>query len=254
MTFPYKYYFYGSSNSVDKDVLIQIEKKEMPQVQEERKIFLKNLELEYHLNWNTNLIVIENGIIIDTIYPKSWVDSLNNSLYVTYNLHEQVYENPINSMVKRHKLLAIYKAVRTVLSLNSRTDKRTFIRPFLNGIHDFNLKLKSLKSIDLRDINSFNQKNFKDIDIWKTISFYVGQNVLLIEQNIEIYTKNDLLRFYPELNVFINRFDYSNTDLNFLHSLLEYWISLVESYGIYLSQGERLSCNNEFINMKNETF
>jgi hypothetical protein len=63
-----------------------------------------------------------------------------------------------------------------------------------------------------------------------------------------------LLRFYPELNVFINRFDYSNTDLNFLHSLLEYWISLVESYGIYLSQGERLSCNNEFINMKNETF
>jgi hypothetical protein len=254
MTFPYKYYFYGSGNSIEKDVLIQIEKKEMPQVQEERKIFLKNLELEYHLNWNTNLIVIENGIIIDTIYPKSWVDSLNNSLYVTYNLHEQVFENPINFMVKRNKLLAIYKAVRTVLSLNSRTDKRTLIRPFLNGIHDFNLKLKSLKSIDLRDINSFNQKNFKDIDIWKTISFYVGQNVLLIEQNIEIYTKNDLLKYYPELSVYINRFEYSNSDLNFLQCLLEYWINLVENYGIYISQGERLSCNNEFINMKNETF
>jgi hypothetical protein len=254
MAFPYRYYFYGSSNSVDTDVLIQVDKQVMPQVQEERKILLRNLELEYHLNWNTNLIVVENGIIIDTIYPKSWVDSLNNSLYVTYNLHEQEYENPINSMVKRNILLAIYKAVRTVLSLNSRTDKRPLIRPFLNGIHDFKLKLKSLKSIDLRVINSFNQKNFKDIDIWKTISFYVGQNVLLIEQNIEIYTKNDLLKYYPELSVYINRFEYSYSDLNFLQSLLDYWINLVENYGIYISQGERLSCNNEFINMKNETF
>jgi len=45
--FPYKYYFYGSDDSIDEDVIIEIPSDLMPKVQEDRKIFLKNIEIQY---------------------------------------------------------------------------------------------------------------------------------------------------------------------------------------------------------------
>ena len=195
--FPYKYYFYGSEDSTDLDVLIQIDEKDMPVIQEDRKIFLKQIETKYNLKWNSNLIVIENGIVSNTIYPKSWIDSINNSLFTTYSNHlnKQVYPLPITNLVKRNKLLAIYKTVRTILSMMTRTHYRTLIKPISNGIHPFNKKIEALsvhtdayqlEVNELREkIEKFEEIVKKQEDIVK-LALGVLQELDNIEENKEI--------------------------------------------------------------------
>jgi len=253
MIIPYKYYYYGSSDSIDK-VLIELPSNVFPNTQEQRKLFLKQLELKYNLNWNTNIIIINNGYISDTIYPKSWIDSLNNAFYTTYNNHKQIYELPIKGLVKRNKLLAIYKTVRTVLCLLSRTNYRNIIKPILNGCHDFNLKLNALNKIRFNNIISFNQKNTSDIDIWKIISFYLGQNISLIQDNIEIYSKQDLIIHHPKLYNFIYRKNINNTDIDYLNDYLKQYISIINNYGTYISKNNYLYCHDEIIDMKKEIY
>jgi len=68
--FPYPYFQYGSKNSIDIDVIIVLPKVDMPRTQETRKIKLKQLLLEFNLCWNAIFVVIENGVLVDTIYTK----------------------------------------------------------------------------------------------------------------------------------------------------------------------------------------
>jgi fucose 4-O-acetylase-like acetyltransferase len=56
----YPYFFYGSADSTDKDVVIQIPQTDMPDRQEDRKNLVWQLQKEYHLDWNATLAVIEN--------------------------------------------------------------------------------------------------------------------------------------------------------------------------------------------------
>src|SRR6478735_1935633 len=195
--FPYKYYYFGSDDSLDEDVLIKINKKDLPSIQEDRKNLLFNIKKEYDLSWNMNFIVVENDIVIDTIYPKSWIDSVNNSLFSTYNLHKdkQKYDLCIDRLIPRNKLLAIYKTVRTILSMLTRTQYRNDIKPIIKGIHDFKYKIDILSKIDFSILETFNQSNTLDIDIWKIIGFYLVQNYALIKDNIEIYTKKDAIKY-----------------------------------------------------------
>lgn len=252
--FPFKYYFYGSEDSLDLDVLIEISKEQMPSTQEERKQYLKQLEIEYNLNWNSNLIVIENSYISDTIYPKSWIDSLNNSLFTTYKNHldKQVYELPIKGMVKRHKLLAIYKTVRTILAVLSRSHYRTIVKPILNGCHDFYLKLNALKQIDFSTIKQFNQRNMNDVDIWKVLAFYIAQNISLVKYDIEIYEKKILIENHYQLSYFINRKELKPTDFYYLNLYLKELIEMIENFGVYKTDNNLLYCKDEIIDMKKE--
>ena len=255
MKFPYPYYFYGSDDSLDLDVLIQIPKELMPLIQEDRKIFLKRIEVEYELNWNTNLIVIEDGIITDTIYPKTWIDSVNNSLFTTYNNHidKQVYSLPITRMVKRNNLLAIYKTVRTILSMLTRTHYRSIIKPISNGIHPFNLKIEALSKIDFSTINTFNQDNTTDIDIWKIIAFYLGQNISL-QNSIEIYTKKDLCLNHPDMKSFIYREEITDELKIILNVKLKNYIDLVLIPLKFKCESNILITDDETIDMKKEIF
>jgi hypothetical protein len=252
--FPFPFYHYGSDDSKDQDVVIIIPEEIMPQIQEERKTMLNRLVSDYQKEWNATLATIENGYLKDTIYPKSWIDSLNNALFTTYYLHPQVYENPIRGLVKRNKLLAIYKTARTTLALLTRTHLRAEIRPIINGIHQFHLKIKALKIVNLTEIADFNQKNTKNEDIWKTFAFYIGQNISLIENNIEIYTKKDLLLYHPSLENLIYRRAITPQDKSVLQTYLTHWIAMAENYGSYTSENNLLSCKNEVIDMKNEIF
>lgn len=253
--FPYKFYNYGSENSLDKDVLISIPASDMPVKQEDRKKFLKSLELEYDFSdWNTNLIVVENGIIVDTIYPKSWIDSLNNSLYTTYKLHEQQFEKPVTHLVKRNILLSIYKTVITVLSLLTRTQYREIIKPTIGPTHDFYKKIEIFSKIDFSAISTFNQKNISDIDCWKTIAFYIGQNILLVTICKQIYTKNSLLKEIPYLDNFINRKKLNKNDILNLNNLKNFYFECILSKRNFVTDGLYLSCENETINMWSETF
>ncbi|MFN8671451.1 MAG: hypothetical protein U0457_05110 [Candidatus Sericytochromatia bacterium] len=253
MILPYEYYFYGSEDSTDVDVLIKIEKNEMPLQQEERKIFVKKLEEKYELfDWNINLIVVENGIISDTIYPKAWIDSLNNAFYHTYNFHKQIYNCPIDKTVKRHKFLAIYKTIRTILTSCTRTHYRNDIKPILKGLHDFNKKIELLPKIDFTSIKDFNQDNTKNIDIWKIIAFYLGQNIALIRDNKEIYTKKELVKSFPELYDFIYRKD---NDPKIINLLIKDYVEIIKNYGDFKNDNYLITCSTgEKIDSHKEIF
>lgn len=255
--FPYPYYFYGSHDSQDSDVLIQIPKDMMPLEQEVRKELVKKIEKEWDLNWNTNLIVVEDGIIIDTIFPKSWIDSLNNSLFTTYQLHEekQKFPIPVTRLVKRNKLLATYKTIRTILSMLSRTHYRSTVKPILKGIHPFNLKIDALSKIDFKTIGSFNQDNTKDVDIWKIIAFYLGQNISLNRDNVEIYTKGTLCVNHPDLYSFVYREEITEILKEVLNDKVKYYIdNILPMYKGCICKDRIMECNGEKIDMKNEIF
>lgn len=136
-SFPYPYFQYGSESSTDTDVVIVLPKYEMPLEQEERKQKLKKLMLDFDLDWNATFVVVEDGILIDTVYPKSWVDSLNNAVLKTHSYHKQLFVLPIKKELKRNKTLAIYKTIRTVLAFLTRTHLRTEIKPILKWVHSF---------------------------------------------------------------------------------------------------------------------
>ncbi len=252
--FPYQYYFYGSDDSIDTDVLISIPSDELPVVYEDRKRLLHKLNKEYSLDWNTNFIIIDNGYVINTVNPKSWIDSVNNSLYTTYHLHNQEFPLPINGLMKRNNLLAVYKCIRFILSCLSRTHYRPIIKSVINGQHSFVKKIDILKSIDFTKIETFNQNNTSDIDIWKKIAFYIGQNISLITENIEIYTKKDLIKEHPILDVFINR--NNNSDKRIINFILKYYCDFILKAYIenHKQNGILLSYKDELIDMKKEIY
>jgi len=252
--FPYPYYQYGSSNSTDSDVIISIPSTVMPIGQELRKRFVRQLLDDFNLDWNATLAVFEEGVMVDTIYNKSWIDSLNNAFFETYKYHIQFFEIPVSRVIQRNKTLAIYKTVRTVLTFLTRTPLRKTIKPILKGIHPFYLKLGVLKNIDFNDFETFNQKNAPDIDIWKILAFYIGQNILLIRKDIEVYTKDDLLIYYPELSSFILRKSITKNDKMFLSELKNDWLIAVKLNGDYVQEEWILSCGSESIDMKNEKY
>ena len=252
--FPYPYYFYGSHDSIDSDVLIEIPEEKMPVMQEDRKKFLKQLETEYNLHWNTNLIVVKNGYVTDTVYTKTWIDSINNSLFTTYILHEdkQKFPLPIIGELKRNKLLAIYKTVRTILAMLSRTNYRSTIKPILKGIHPFNLKINELSKIDFTTIDGFNQDNTEDVDIWKIIAFYLGQNISLLKDNNEIYTKITLVANYPEFHDFIYRKEITLEHKMLLNEKINLYVNMLHNYGNFICEDNIMYCEDEKIDMKNE--
>lgn len=251
---PYPYYFYGSHDSLDEDVIISIPQSLMPDHQEDRKRLMYAMKHDYALPFNATLAVIEDGVIVDTIYPKAWVDSLNNALFSTYDNHKekQVFANPIHGMVKRNKLLAMYRCVRTVLSMLSRSHYRSIVKPILKGCHHFDLKIAALKQLDFRTIDQFNQRNAADVDIWKTIAFYLGQNIALITDGDEFYTKAEVAERFPELKNFIYRKPLSEPDFAALNACLARHISMVEAYGSFLCYDVVMTCNGERIDMRNE--
>ncbi|WP_316633446.1 hypothetical protein [uncultured Flavobacterium sp.] len=252
--FPYPYYIYGSDDSTDQDVVIIVSKEDMPETQEDRKNKVFFLLKQYNLEWNSTLAVIENGKISDTIFTKSWIDSLNNAVLETYSLHQQEYDLLITERQIRNKTLAIYKAVRTILTMLTRTEYRTQIRPIIKGIHDFNLKLEVLSKIDFASLSEFNQKNTTDTDIWKIIAFYVGQNITLIENDIEIYTKKKFVSHYNDLEAFINRKTITVDDKMILQKHINHWLKLLHDFGEFKSENGFLTCNDECIDMLNEKF
>lgn len=253
MKFPYPYYLYGSDDSLDTDVIISIPKEMMPEYQEERKKLVKALELKYQFSWNATLAVFENEKLVDTIYPKAWIDSLQNALLSTYHLHPQNFPLPIKKLTSRNILLSIYKCVRTVLTMLTRTHYRSMIRPYMKGIHDFQYKLNGLSKIDFHTIDSFYQKNCTDVDTWKIIAFYLGQNLSLLQDGIEIYTKKDFIIHHPLLSPFVYRKKLTKNDIEVLNEFLQLYLCEVKKYDFVCKQNI-MTCENEKIDMSKEIY
>ena len=73
----------------------------------------------------------------------------------------------------------------------TRTQYRSQIKAIIKGIHPFKSKVEVLSNIDFTKIESFNQPNISDTDIWKIIGSYLGQNISL---NLQIRTDKKLER------------------------------------------------------------
>ena len=253
--FPHKYYFYGSEDSIDTDVFIEVD--EIPKNIETAIQYKKKLKLDFQLDWNMNMIVIKDGVVTDNIPSKGSKYSLNNSLYYTYENHNQIYDNPIKRILKPNKLLNIYKCVRNILTQCTRVNKeyRKFIKP-LKGIHPWENKLISFEKLDFTEIDTFNQPYQTDIDTWKSIVFYLGQSLSLLD-GIEIYTKSHLLKEHPCFENFILRKEIILLDKKILQAKKTEYLKRIKTLN-YVNNKQSdgfytiLSLDNETINMKKE--
>ncbi len=242
------YYFFGSANSQDTDVLLACEAIPDQHMAHE---WIQAYKQHHQVSWNINLITIQQGLVTDTISSKSTIDGIHNALYETYSLHPQVHPLPLHGKVNRHLLLNIYRCIRTILTFCTRTHYRTQIRPTLKGLHPFHHKLQSLAVLDFTTLTTFDAKYTADIDIWKTIPFYLGQTLSLMN-GIEIYTKDTLVTHHPQFANFIYRKPLSTEDIIYLQQQKNQWLEILYTLpfdnpesGILILGEEKIDMNKE---------
>jgi len=209
----FKYYIFGSKDSIDIDVLIV-----HPESTglESDSLLIKQINTDYPItrNWNINIIQINGGVIINSIPSKGYPDSVNNSLFETYNLHKQKYPFPLDRKVTRNISLAIEKCLVAVFTFYKRTKHHEFYKSIPKEIKNGNAELEDrlsfLEKIDFKTL-PFDDEN-RNKNAFKSLAFHVGQTVSLIE-GIEIYTKQKLIFHHPNLENLIKRLAIQDTDI-----------------------------------------
>lgn len=222
-----KFYIFGSENSTDYDILVEVD--EISPIEKSHDICkLFNIELSKILKdkpINSNLAVIKNGRIVEVF--KGTSDELNNVLFYTYDNHEQYFDNPIKEPIIRDIDEKILRVSRFIITFFSRTDLRVLVKSALRG--DLKDKLKVLKSLDFVTMNDFSGKKERLEDIYKTIAFQFGQVFSLIDgYESDSYTKNGVIKNYPDLENILNRGVMKIEDFKTLNSYLNRFIDLIE--------------------------
>jgi hypothetical protein len=223
------FYIFGSENSQDYDIIVAVD--EIP----------RNIDAAHNIckEWNEklskilpdkplncNLGVFENGKLVDVF--KGTVDELVNVIYYTYDNHKQFYPNPITEPIQRDVDEKILRVARFLITFFSRTNLRTQIKAALRG--NLKMKLDVLKNIDYTKMTEFPGKHEKVQDIYKVIAFQFGQVFSLIDgHESDSYTKNGIIKNYPDLSNLLNRKPVSQKDLETLNKYLKRYTDLIES-------------------------
>jgi len=223
------FYIFGSENSQDYDIIVAVD--EIP----------RNIDAAHNIckEWNQklskilpdkplncNLGVFENGKLVDVF--KGTVDELINVLYYTYDNHKQFYPNPITEPIQRDVDEKILRVARFILTFYSRTHLRHLIKPALRG--DLIKKLEVLKKIDFTEMTEFPGKHEKVEYVWKVIAFQFGQVFSLIDgHESDSYSKNGIIKNYPDLKNILNRQPLKYSDLETLNKYLKRYTDLIES-------------------------
>ena len=181
---------------------------------------------------NVNIAVMESGRLTKVF--KGCLDETNNALYLTYKLHPQCFENQITHLIPRNIEHKLHRASRIILSYLSRTNAREIVKAALNStIFE---KIDALNKIDLLSLDFSQVAKKQNLeDVYKSIAFQFGQSLALME-GVEIYTKKELITFYPELEPFINRIEEANLSilssyyLIFAQKLIELKTKFVHEY------------------------
>ena len=230
---------HGSENSIDKDIYVIIDK---PIDKKDAKIFCDNIQE------NANLIVINNGVI--SWCYKGTIDECNNSILATYHLHEQDYPCPIEYKLDRKYGLKMLRTIRGLLSYCSRTEYRKEVKDALKS-SNLQEKLNVLKDIDFKNINNFEKNDI--IEVYKFFAFQLGQTRALLEDNVELFTKNAISNYYPLLKPYLDRQHHSADNLDkFFHDFIDYLqLSILESENkkYYITKFNNVE---EFLDVKNE--
>ena len=201
-----EYYFFGSEDSKDIDVLVK-----HPRALgiENDKTLIKELKDCHNeiAQWNINIIGIEDGVVTKSIPSKGNPDSVNNSLYETYALHQQMYMPlPIIHKVERNIPLAIEKCLTAIFTFYKRTDREDIYnsipRAVKNGTESWDVRKEYLLNVDFSQTPYLN--NERNVDSYKSIAFRIGQMISLFD-GVEIYTKLSLKKHHPTLMDFIDR-------------------------------------------------
>lgn len=170
---------------------------------------------------NCNLGVLKDGRLINVF--KGTYDEVNNSLYYTYNRHEQDYQQHVLLPYDRlnndfFKHLKLKRCARFILSFYSRVPElREEIKEALRG--DFNKRLAVLKMIDFLKMKEFPKKKDSKEDIYKTLAFQLAQTLSLFN-GMEIFSKEGVVAHYPQLEKFIMRKPFTDFDLICLNNML----------------------------------
>lgn len=223
------FYIFGSENSQDYDIIVAVD--EIPQNIDAAHNICKywNDRLSKSLTdkpLNCNLGVFRDGKLVDVF--KGTVDELINVIYYTYDNHKQFYPNPISEPVVRDVDEKILRVARFLITFYSRTHLRAQIKAALRG--NLKDKLEVLKQIDFTKMTDFPGKKERYEDIWKVISFQFGQVFSLIDgYEKDSYTKNGILKNYPDLKNMLTRNTLNTYDLETLNKYLDRFIKLIES-------------------------
>lgn len=209
----FDYYRFGSKDSIDIDVLIV--HPESSGLESDNQL-IKQINKDYPIthNWNINIIKIKNGVVINSIPSKGNPDSVNNSLFETYSLHEQKHPFPLKRKVERNKNLAIEKCLVAIFTFYKKTDHQTFYKSIpkeiKNGKAALVDRLAFLEKIDF-NILPFDEEA-KNKNAFKSLAFHVGQTISLLD-GVEIYTKQKLISFHPDLEYLIKRSSIEETNI-----------------------------------------
>jgi hypothetical protein len=218
---------FGSKSSEDYDVIVFVD--EIP-ITEDAKFLCREFDKILYMKFvdsgmeikriNTNLAVLKNGIVVDV--HKGTVSEVNNSLYITYDLHEQISPNQIERLIERNDIdLKLMRSARFILMYLSRTSYRFEIKSALKG--NFIKKIKVLDRIDLTEIDDLN-KNIEWKDYLKSVAFQLSQSLSLLD-GIELYTKEDLSKRFPDLEKMLMR---TGEDLSMLEKYKEECIESIK--------------------------
>ncbi|MEG1592234.1 hypothetical protein [Chryseobacterium sp.] len=194
----FSYYFFGSDDSLDVDVMIDHPAASSLESDSQIIKILKEDFPEIDA-WNINIIRIDEGQVIHSIPNKGSADSANNSLFLTYKNHSQAYEFPLKKMVERVIPISCVRCVIATLmwfkgnNLNDQYLQN--IRPaILSG--NWSEYLKQFLALDFSKVFTYDDTINKNI--LKSLAFNIGQNIALI-QGEEFYTKKSLTIRFPEL-------------------------------------------------------
>lgn len=197
------YQYFGSEDSSDRDIVFFVP--ELPATIEARSQWCKSLAEAHrhntndHRRLNANLAVTTHGSLLQ-VY-KGTTDELNNALYVTYALHQQDFEPQIRQRLPRNTDLKFIRCTRMLLSALTRTVFRATVKQALQGgIHQ---RIAALKTIDFGQVET-TAKGYKPEDIRKLAAFQLGQT-LALDAGIELYTKNRIALYYPQLSDYLQR-------------------------------------------------
>lgn len=223
------FFIFGSKSSLDYDVLLIVD--ELKTIDENHKLIKEwneKLEMQFveaglpFKKVNCNLGIIENGQIISVF--KGTYDEVNNSVFYTYNRHNQFHPLMITTPFNRtgdnyFKHLKLKRCYRFLLSFYSRVPElREEIKNALRG--DFVKRYEVLSTIDFMKYTEFPKKKEKKEDIYKVIAFQLAQTISLFE-GIEIYSKEGAIAHYPQLKNHLLRLPLDDhDDLTILNHLL----------------------------------
>jgi len=202
------YQIFGSESSLDLDVCFFVEK--VASISENNEVLnrlITDSNLSSDKKINGNLAVISNGTVVNCF--KGIPDELNNSLFYTYDLHSQNYEQQIVKTIKRNLDLKMIRGARTLVSYFTRTEERAASKSALKS--NFEEKIKFLQSINLNSFSDFD-KNGTVIEVYKSIAFQLGQTLALMDE-VELYTKEAISSYFSSLNPYLYKEQASSDEL-----------------------------------------